>query len=130
MQNTTFLHAYAQNLGNGEINITLNVSTSGGSEQSAIGCFKQASRTFYKREMGEAFAPPTHEIKLLAARPASETQRFINAIKRFEQGNTNGVYVDVLRANNYNASEGKLNGLYCPDALRNIKSLVKQARGW
>jgi len=129
-QNTTFLHANATNTGNGEICLLLNVSTTGGSEASAIACFKAASRTYHLREIGEAYQPETHEIRLLASRPATETQRIINAIKRYGAKDKAGVIVCVLRKNAYNRSDSKLEGLYCPDTLRAIRSLVKETRGW
>lgn len=130
MQNTVFLHAHATNIGNGQVAVMVNVSTTGGSEASAVGCFKQAARKLYKNETGQDVAIPSHEIRLLAARPASETQRILNAVKKYSQSNHAGVFVDVLRKNCYNKADSKQAGVYCPDAHRAIKSLTKQARGW
>lgn len=128
--NTTFLHAHALNLGNGKVSITLNVSTTGGSERSAIACFQAAARTFYKREIGEDICPATHEIRLLASRPAAETQRIINAVNRYAAGSHKGVFVENLRQNRYNVADAKRKQLYCPDTLAAIRGLVKLTRGW
>lgn len=124
MNNTVFLHAHAMNIGNGKVAVSVNVSASGHSEANAISNFRQA----HKREFG--IAPPAHEIRLLSSRPVAETQRVINAVKKYEAGKHAGVHVTVLRVNAYNGDDSRREALYCPDAHRGIKSLTKQARGW